>query len=190
MITDTRQPWQMTLAEYAKTPDALRVPARSILATRPATLTAAYLEDRSRHELQALALALGAPYGGTKAELIARVTLHNDARQLLTHATASSLLATFKGATLRHWLRELHQYIPCTLGSQANSLIHWRDKGRTLGKAFLASAKHRAHVGRALRRGEPVPPEVIRDHPDMALRIEEEQPLFSQIVDPEPVPAS
>jgi hypothetical protein len=177
------QPWQLTYHEYAKAPDATRVPRGSVLATDPRHITADWLAARSLAELQAIALAYGETYNGTKADLAARILNAKGLRDILAHETVHTL-KTLSGKTLRAWLNQARAYVPGTRYGMAAALVNWRDRARSTGQHFIATHRHQAHILRAIRRGEDVPSAVIDSHPSLRLNLRleaEAQPLFAVI---------
>ena len=175
---DDRPPWQLAPHEYARRPEATRVPAGSILALKPRDLTR---EEMARHQvedLRALAQVVRVPHTGTRAQLVERIGTALDARRFLADATASQL-RQLRSSYLGGWLRALGQYVPSNRYARAAALIGWRDRCRTEGTAALARANHYRIVRRAVRAGLPVPAEVLEHYPDLTPE-GDPRPLFDR----------
>jgi hypothetical protein len=175
---DTRAPWQVPLHEYARRPEALRVPRGSILSFGPESITAEWLRKWAKHDLEALAKVLAVPTSGTVDELIGRILHFHAMRRHLATETRESLRGR-PGKELRALLKSIGAYAPSNKFGMAGALIGWRDGCRLKGRAALAEANHYLHVLRAVRRGDDVPPEVLQKYPNLWER-PGDMPLFEQ----------
>ena len=172
------EPWRMPPHQFAKLPEATRVPRGSILALRPGEMTRENLARYPVEDLGALAQVVRVPHTGTRARLIERIGTAMDARNFLADATPSQL-RRLSSSYLRGWLKALGQYAPPTRYGLAAALIGWRDRCRIEGRAALARANHYRHVRRAVRAGLPVPAEVLEHYPDLTPE-GDPRPLFDR----------
>jgi hypothetical protein len=179
---DDREPWRMSPHEFARLPEASRVPRGSILALKPEAIDRQTLERYPTAELQALAQVVGVPYSGNRETTLGRILTAWRYRRYLATATAGQL-RKLPPRELRRWLKELGQYAPPSRYGLAAALIGWRDRCRTEGHAALARANHYRHVRRAVRAGLLIPAEVLGHYPDLTAE-GDPRPLFDRDGEP------
>lgn len=177
----TKEAWQMTKAEFARSPFAHRVP-KGILTLHPKDMTAEKLNEYSNAELEALSLVMAVSKTGTKVQKVARLVDAADLRLRLAEETQEGLLK-LKNAELIALGKRAGIYTGTNKYGLAVGLINWRNSVRSRGQAALADANHYNRVERALFYGQPVPEEVLKDYPHLKAQVEQEKvataPLFA-----------
>jgi len=178
--TDTaekKEPWQMTPREFRKGhPDALKVPAKSILALDPQNIDYAQVKDRSNKEIEQLAIVMGIPKSGTKEERARRIARSIDIRRRISDDTIESLAEREHADSLREIARTIGENVSMpNKHAQAAVIIKWRDAARFKGQERLARANHYVRVLNALREDKPVPQEVLDEYPGITDSLQQER---------------
>jgi hypothetical protein len=168
------EPWRMRLYLFADTPEATRIPRGSILSLRPEEVNPERLGAYGKDELASLAMVLNVPHSGTKAKTIERIMTGLELRHFLRHFTRDQL-KVLPAKYLRKRLKSMGLFAGLNRYGMAGALLQWRNQCRLEGRMRLARANHYRLVRAAVMRGEPVPDDVLDDHP--SLRSADFQPV-------------
>ena len=162
-----KKPWELTQRDYRKHPDAHQVPKGSIFSLDPTKVTPKDLNKYSNKELEALAIAFGAPHSGNKEKKVRTIMKAATVREWLRDATIDSLQEDYTLEVLKGYAQTVGSSLgPGTKKGVATGLIIWRNRARQSGAAAIADAQHEIAVQRAYVAGEDVSGEALKDYQD------------------------
>jgi ADP-Ribosyltransferase in polyvalent proteins/D-alanyl-D-alanine carboxypeptidase/Type III restriction enzyme, res subunit len=164
-------PSQLTRRQFETDPRAQIVPKGHILASKPADIESGKAFDgRSKDDLQTLARAVGVwiPATITKAQLGERIQKMVTLRQFLAGTTVEALQG-YPRSELLKMARLANKKTLSYLDRHqlASALITWAQHAQAEGNVARAHALHYEAVRQALKQGETVPEQVLKDYPDL-----------------------